>query len=364
MTLFPELDTPEVLLELSALERNIKRMADIAGAAKINLRPHVKTHKSPHIAKRQVAAGAVGITVAKLAEAELMAAHGLDDILIAYPLVGPHKLRRLAKLHQKTKLIVSTDSLECSKGLNRVAREKGKALDVYVEVDTGLGRCGHKPGQETVDLVKQMRPLTNIRIIGVMAHEGHAWSALDPTGREAILRETSEALADTARQLRNIGFPCTEVSIGATPTAFHVHAAEGATEMRPGTYIFNDVNVVTHGLVGTQDCAVTVLATVVGRPAKTRVILDVGSKTLSQDGAVGNDLSGFILDKKGWQLVSLTEEHGVVHVPQDETVTIGERVRIIPNHVCVVTNLADRFVTVRGREVVGTLKVEARGLTK
>lgn len=361
---FPELDTPEVLLDLHALERNIRRMAGIAKDAGLKLRPHIKTHKSSEIATLQIAAGANGITVAKLGEAEVMVEHGIDDILIAYPIVGERKLERLAYLHQKAKLIVSTDSVECAEGLHKVGKSTGKPVEVYIEVDTGLGRCGHKPGQETIDVVKQMQHLSGIRVIGVMTHEGHSWMATEPSEREKIIRETSLALADTAKELRALGFPCTEVSIGATPTAFHAQAAIGATEMRPGTYVFNDANVLKHGFIKQEDCAVTVLATVVGHPASNRVILDVGSKTLSQDGAIDNNLKGIIVNQPTWQLVKLTEEHAIVHVPENEHVIIGEHVRIIPNHVCVVTNLIDQFVTVRGNELVGTLKVEARGLTK
>jgi D-serine deaminase-like pyridoxal phosphate-dependent protein len=362
--LFPELDTPEVLLDLTAMERNITRMATIAKEAKLNLRPHTKTHKSPEIAKLQLKTGATGITVAKLGEAEVMVEHGIDDILIAYPLVGERKLERLATLHQKAKLIVSTDSVECAEGLHHIGERTGKPIDVYIEVDTGLGRCGHKPGQETVDIIKQMHHLSGIRIVGVMTHEGQSWLATEPEGRERILREVSSALADTAKELRVLGFPCTEVSIGATPTAFHVKAAIGATEMRPGTYIFNDTNVLRHGVIKQEDCAVTVLATVVGHPAKDRVILDVGSKTLSQDGAIDNDLKGMIINKPSWQLLKLTEEHAIVHVADNDKVVIGERVRIIPNHVCVVTNLVDKFVTLRGRDIVGTINIEARGRTQ
>ena len=209
-----------------------------------------------------------------------------------------------------------------------------------------------------------MRDLSGIRTRGVMTHEGHAWLTTEPFERERILRETSTALADTATQLRALGFPCFEVSIGSTPTAFHARAAIGATEMRPGTYVFNDVSVIKHGVVMLEDCAVTVLATVVGHPAKNRVILDVGSKTLSQDGAVTSDLKGLVLGKATWRLVKLTEEHAVVHVPENEAVVIGERVRLLPNHVCVVTNLVDQFVTVRGDKISGTLNIEARGHTK
>ncbi len=362
--LFPELDTPEVLLNLNALERNIQRMATIAKEAKLNLRPHTKTHKSPELAKLQIAAGASGITVAKLGEAEVMVTHGITDILIAYPLVGEKKLERLARLHQQAKLLVSTDSVECARGLHRIGKRTGKPLEVYIEVDTGLGRCGHQPGRETLELAKQMQPLSGIRIVGVMTHEGQSWLATEAHARERIVREVSSTLADTAKALRALGFACDTVSIGATPTAFHANTAIGATEMRPGTYVFNDANVLSHGVITLQDCAVTVLATVVGQPAKDRVILDVGSKTLSQDSAVDNNLKGIILDKPDWQLVKLTEEHAVVQVPENERINIGERVRIIPNHVCVVTNLVDQFVTLRDNKITGTLKVEARGRTQ
>jgi D-serine deaminase-like pyridoxal phosphate-dependent protein len=357
---YPDLDTPSVLLDLDRLEFNLGRMAGLARNANLTLRPHTKTHKSPVIAKMQLAAGATGITVAKLGEAEVMAAHGLADILIAFPLIGEHKMARLATLHQKATIMTSTDSLEVARALNQVGEQTGKPLSVYIEVDTGLGRCGTLPGEATVQWVRQLKELAGIRVTGVMTHEGHSWAATTFEEQKTILANTSQALAATAEALRREGFPCEVVSVGATPTAFHAEVAKGATEMRPGTYIFNDYFTLKTGNVTEKECAVTVLATIVGRPTATRVILDTGSKTLSQDGASSGEL-GYIIGKPGWKLVKLTEEHGLVQVPEGTEVKIGERLELIPNHVCVVTNLADAFVTKRGREIIGTLEVAARG---
>jgi D-serine deaminase-like pyridoxal phosphate-dependent protein len=361
--LYPDLDTPSVLLDLNKVEANIRRMAQIAREAGLKLRPHTKTHKSPEIARIQLNAGACGITVAKLGEAEVMADAGITDILIAFPLIGRQKLERLAALHRRAQIRTSTDSLEVALGLSRVGEEVGRPVPVYIEVDTGLARCGHKPGDETVALVRQMAGLSGIQVIGVMTHEGHAWSA-PGGGVEAAAAAAARELAETAAALRSLGFPCSEVSVGATPTAFYAHASRGATELRPGTYVFNDVSVVNGGFVTEQDCAVTVIAAIVGRPAANRVILDVGSKTLSQDGAAAGRPMGRILDRPDWRIAKLTEEHGIVQVPEDAAVTIGDRVEIIPNHVCVVTNLTDSFVTTRGGQVVGTLRVAGRGRTQ
>ena len=361
--LYPELDTPSVLLDMNAVEANIARMAALGKRAGVKLRPHTKTHKSPEIAKLQLAAGASGITVAKLGEAEVMAAAGIDDILIAFPLIGRHKLERLTTLHKQINITTSTDSFEVAEGLSRVGEAAGKPVSIYLEVDTGLGRCGVAPGRETGELARSVIDLKGISIVGVMTHEGHAWTTNSSEERVKIAQGAARLLADTAASLRAEGFPCAEASVGATPTSFHIDEAKGATEFRPGTYVFNDRNLLNMGYADETQCALTVLATIVGRPAPTRVILDTGSKTLSQDRA-GADAQMGRVKGHDWTLVKLTEEHGVVEVPANAEVTIGERLEIIPNHACVVTNLANQFVTVRAGRVEGTLQVAARGLTQ
>ncbi len=362
--LYPKLDTPSVLLKMDVVEANIARMAALGREAGVKLRPHTKTHKSPDLAKLQLSAGASGITVAKLGEAEVMAEAGIDNILIAFPLIGKQKLERLTALHRKIKVITSTDSFEVAEGLSRVGESIGQPVPVYLEVDTGLGRCGLTPGRETVEFARSLARLSGVRITGVMTHEGHAWktTAHDEHGR--IAKEAAKALAETAAALRAEGFPCHEVSVGATPTSFHIAQAAGATEFRPGTYAFSDRNLLSMGYAGENQCALTVLATTVGRPAPTRVILDTGSKTLSQDKISADPLMGRVIGQPDWKLISLSEEHGVVRVPADAEVTIGGRLELIPNHACVVTNLSDAFITVRGGQVQGELLVAARGLSR
>ncbi len=362
--LYPELDTPSVLLKIDVVEANIARMAALGREAGVKLRPHTKTHKSPEIAKLQLAAGASGITVAKLGEAEVMADAGIDDIVIAFPLIGRQKLERLAALHRKIKIITSADSFEVAEGLSRVGEAVGQPVPVYLEVDTGLGRCGLMPGRETTEFARSLAGLSGIRVTGLMTHEGHAWKTTAHEEHGRIAKEAAEALAETAAALRAEGFPCYEVSVGATPTSFHIDQVVGATEFRPGTYAFNDRNLLTMGYADEAACALTVLATIVGRPAPTRVILDTGSKTLSQDKISADPFMGRVTGHPDWTVTGLSEEHGIVQVPEGADIRIGERLELIPNHACVVTNLSDAFMTVRGGQVQGELAVAARGLSR
>lgn len=362
--LYREVDTPAVLVDLDRVEANVQRMAAIARSAGLKLRPHTKTHKSPEIARMQLTAGASGITVAKLGEAEVMVDHGITDILIAFPLIGAQKIERLAALHRRAEIRTSTDSVEVARAVSGAGEVVGRPVPIYIEVDTGLGRCGRRPGRETVELARQMANLKGIRIAGVMTHEGHAWPAGDPAQRRQVAAEAAAALAQTAAALRAEGFPCAEISVGSTPTAYAADACAGATEMRPGTYVFHDASSLRIGLVSEAECALTVLATVVGRPAPDRVILDAGSKTLTQDGSGGGRPMGHIVGHPDWTIARLTEEHGIVTVPADAAVSIGDRVAIIPNHVCPVINLHDEVVTLRGGRVAGTLRIAARGRTR
>lgn len=360
--LYPELDTPTVLVDLDVAEANLSRIAEAAKAKGVNVRPHIKTHKSVYFAHRQLAHGAVGIAVAKIGEADVMASGGITDILLAYPPIGPIKLRRLAEVMDRARVIVSIDSVEAAEGLSDLGRRLGKEIEVYVDIDTGLHRMGLPPGEPSAKLAQDIDRLPHLRVIGIMSHCGHVGRAQTPEELAAASRADAERLVETANLARQAGIGIEVVSPGSTPAALHHVQVEGVTEIRPGTYIFNDANCVGHGVATVDDCAVSVLATVVSRPAPDRVVVDSGSKTLTNDR--NGKIPGFGIVKGIDSIVvdSLSEEHGVLKLNDPSVpLKVGDRIEIIPNHVCPVINLCDDLVAHRGGELVGTIPVSARG---
>ncbi len=300
-----DLDTPSVIVDRDRLERNIAEMADLAREAGVALRPHIKTHKTPEIARRQLAAGAVGVTCAKIGEAEALADAGLTDFFIAHPLVTVAKARRLAALARRPGVEVATivDSPQGIAALSAVFAGEGGLLDVLVKVDTGLGRVGTPPGAPTVALARQIAAAPGLRFAGVCAHEGFSYSQPEPAARDAATRAGVAALVATARELAAAGLRCERVSVGSTPGARAAMTVPGVTEVRPGNYVFYDAMQVGLGVVPVARCALTVLATVVSHSARDRAVLDAGSKTLTSDkgvhGMAGAANYGTILGKEG-----------------------------------------------------------------
>ena len=360
-TLF-DVDTPALLVDTATLERNITAMAALAERNGKKLRPHIKTHKSPHIARLQLEAGAVGLTAAKLGEAEVMVEAGITDILIAYPLVGARKLRRLEALLGQADITVALDSVEVAAGLSELGVRLGRRLPVYVEVDTGLERLGQEGGEPSLELALEIAALDGIEVTGVMTHGGHVSSATDPAGVERLARAQAETLVETAELLRSHGLDIRHVSTGSTPAVAFEAVTPGVTELRPGTYVFNDSNTVDRWAARPEDCAAFVLATVVSRPAADRVVIDAGSKTLGADARVGGRSgAGIIPDLPDHEVVRLSEEHGVVSVPADSPLRIGNQLRVIPNHICPAVNLSDSLIAVRDGAVIDEWPVAARG---
>lgn len=363
---YPEIDTPAVLVDLDTLERNLERMATRARRAGVKLRPHTKTHRSAWLARRQLDLGATGITVAKLGEAEVMLSAGITDQLIAYPIVGEIKLRRLRAIADQATVIVSLDSRAVAEELATVGRRLGRPLAVYVDVDSGLGRCGLPPGRPTADLVLDVARLAGIEVVGLMTHAGHAYRARGAAELRRVAHEEAAALAETARLLERDDLRPLELSVGSTPTAHHLEdvvAIYGITEARPGTYVFNDANQIGLGVASEADCALAVLTTVVSRPAPDRAILDAGSKTLGADagGAGGYGRARGCPDAV---ITSLYEEHAVVRVPSSSPWRIGDRVEVIPSHSCIPPNLTDELFGTRRGEIVEAIRVDARGKSR
>lgn len=360
---YPALDTPSLLIDLDLLERNLAEMQQVADTAGVRLRPHTKTHKCPEIARMQLDAGASGITVAKLGEAEVMADAGIDDVLVAYPLVGEAKLARLRDLAERASVRVTTDSVEVAEALGRVGVDLGRDVPVLVEVDTGLHRVGRPPGAPTVELVKALGRVRGIEVLGLLTHAGHAYWCSSAEEVRALAEREGLDLVETAERCAAEGIPLREISVGSTPTARIVAGVAGVTEIRPGTYALNDVQQMRLGVATERTCAARVLATVVARPTDERFVLDAGTKAFTSDGADGPPFPGrgVVAGRPGLVLDFMNEEHAVGHRTGADDVKIGDRLEVVPLHVCSTVNMFDEAIGVRGGEVVRTLTIAGRG---
>lgn len=360
-----ELDTPALVVDLDIMETNLREMAAYCTLHGLGLRPHTKTHKIPAIAQLQIESGAHGITVAKLGEAELMARNGLDDTLIAYPIIGPAKLARLSELSQRARITVSTDSLTVAEGISRAAQAAGTKIGLLAELDAGLHRCGVQSTDELVALAQAMTRLPSVDFLGFMFFPGQI--RVSPPEQLPVLEGIDARLREAQDKLLRSGVEVKVVSGGSTPTARQSHHMKTVTEIRPGTYVFNDMNTATIGVTDIAHCALTVHATVVSTAVKGRAVIDGGSKTFSSDllrGGAGRGF-GYLLEDPGVVLESMSEEHGHLNVEAaSHPLKIGDRLRFIPNHVCTTVNMHNEIWGARGDEVVEHWIVEGRGLVK
>jgi D-serine deaminase-like pyridoxal phosphate-dependent protein len=357
-------DTPALLVDLDRLDANIAAMAEHARAGGVALRPHFKTHKSVAIARRQLDAGAAGITVATLDEAEALIDGGVEaPILVAFQIVAAPKLERAVRLAGRVPLTLAIDSPEGAARLAVAADAAGIVLDVWIEVDSGLHRAGVVP-TDAPTLAASVVGLPSLRLSGMFTHAGQSYAARDAAEVAAIAADEAAAVVEAAAATRAAGIPVETVSAGSTPTARFLDASSGITEIRPGTYVFYDALQVALGSTTADRCALSVAATVVSRPAPDRAVTDAGSKTLGLDkGAHSSDLLGDygrLIEADG-VVARLSEEHGVLRVPADSPLAVGDRVRILPNHVCSVTNLGRRFYGVRGDVVRDIIEIDAAG---
>lgn len=359
-----DLETPAVVIDLDRLERNLRRTNEIAAQAGVKLRPHIKTHKSVWIAKRQLELGACGITVAKLGEAEVMADAGIRDILVAYPIVGRSKLARLASLMEKAKIIVSTDSIEAASGLSGLGQSLGVRIPLYLDVNSGLNRCGREPGAESAELALRIGELPGVDLVGLMTHAGHVYGKPAAEGCREVAHAEAQALLMTQEQLRLRGMKVREISVGSTPTSKFAAELQGITEIRPGAYAFGDGSQLYPGTITEAECAMRVYATVVSTPRPGTVIIDAGSKTLTTDISQHRPGYGYLPEHPSAVIERLSEEHGIVRTSVDCPLRIGDVVSIIPNHCCTVTNLHDQLLGVRNGSVERSIPVDARGKIK
>jgi D-serine deaminase-like pyridoxal phosphate-dependent protein len=357
-----EIDTPALLVDLDILERNLGRVAGYAKEHGLRLRPHTKTHKSVHIARLQLQSGAVGLTVAKVSEAEVMLGAGPADLLVAFPIVGHAKLQRLTEVARRARVTVALDSAFAAHQLSDAARAAQVEIGVLAEVDVGLGRVGVSPGEPLLQLAQSIANLPHLRFEGVTFYPGHIKS-LDEAGLHA-LAQMSELVQSILADFRRAGIEVRIVSGGSTPTLFHSHEIAGLTEIRPGTYVFNDLNTVRSGGCCMEDCAASILATVVSTARPSQMILDGGSKTFSSDRPVNSaDVTfGHITEAPGARFHKMNEEHGFVDLTRAEReFAVGDRVHVIPNHICVAVNLHDKVYGIRGGNVEQVWTVDGRG---
>ncbi len=363
-----ELPTPQVLIDQKRARANIARVQKLATDSRKRLRPHAKTHKSPIVARWQIDAGAAGICCAKVGEAEVFVAAGLTDIRLPYP-VNPSNAARVLALLDRATISIIVDHVDVARGWSDAMQRAGRTLDVLIKVDVGFHRCGIDPAGDAMGFVQTIASMPGLRLRGLLSHAGHGYSAASEDELAAIARDDAAILTDLRARAATSGIALDEISVGATPTLrFSAHEAE-PTELRPGNYVYFDRTQIALGSATLTDCALAVLATVVSAPAPDRIILDCGSKTLTTDQARGiTKASGFGLVLRGdgtaddaLSVERLSEEHATVRVSGRTHLKPGDRVRVVPNHSCVVSNLVDVVRLVDGDEVVDTIPVAARG---
>jgi D-serine deaminase-like pyridoxal phosphate-dependent protein len=357
-----QLDTPSVLVDLDILESNLQKMEEYCANTGMALRPHIKTHKIPELAHMQIAHGAIGITAAKPSEAAIMAAGGLDDIFVAYPIISKQKADALLALSESARLSVSVDSLEAAECLAQSSDARRYDLPILVEIDTGFGRCGVGSAQAAVDLALKIEKLQGAHFGGLMFYPGHMMVPLEK--QNELLPTVNAAVESAYEAMIKAGLDVRVVSGGSTPMAYRSQEFSHLTEIRPGMYLLNDRNLVRGGFATMEECALTVLTTVVSNAVSNRVILDGGSKTFSSDRLLTGDHHGHgvVVEDPDAVFFGLSEEHGHLDVTSsDHTYRLGDRLRILPNHVCTTINMHDTIYGVRGDNVEKVWKVAARG---
>ena len=351
-----EIDTPALLIDLDVFEANIRTMADFFKTVNAELRPHAKTHKTPIIAHKQLEAGAIGITCAKLGEAEAMVHAGIRDVLIANQVVGSQKIARLINLSKNSEIMVAVDDTDNVDQLSAAAEAKGVTLRVLIEVSTGMGRCGAMPGEPTLTLAQHILKSKGLKFEGLMGYEGHTVARPDLIERKIETGKAVELLIDSKHFLEDNGIAVGIMSGGGTGT----HAITGSypemTEIQAGSYVFMDSTY--HNVEGVGErfpCSLTLLTTVVSRPEPTRVIVDSGMKVLTKEFGIPQPLA------EGLEMRGLSEEHGTMDAEPSVDLKPGDKVEILPSHCCTTVNLHDRYYGVRNGIVESVWEIAARG---
>jgi D-serine deaminase-like pyridoxal phosphate-dependent protein len=345
-----ELETPTPVIDIDVVEANLRKWQERCDALGIANRPHIKTHKLAGVAKFQVALGAKGITVQKVGEAEVMADAGITDMLLTFNIVGASKLKRLAAVAKRVDLSVVADHSVVVEGLGTAGLEAGRDISVLVECDTGGRRNGVQSPEATAELARVIDATDGVSYGGLMTYT-----------RPGTRLQAQAFFSEAAALAKKAGLETKVTSTGGSPEMWSDEGLEGMSEYRAGTYAYFDRSLVERGTCTWDDCALRVLTTIVSRPTDERALIDAGSKALTMD-LLGHEGYGVVRSLGGAQVYDLNEEHGYLDISKvDQKPSIGDLVFVTPNHVCPVTNLYDRVVFVRGDDVLGAVKVDARG---
>ncbi|HEY7116944.1 MAG TPA: alanine racemase [Tepidisphaeraceae bacterium] len=356
-----DLPTPALVIDAPTVRRNLKRLADYARQHGVKLRPHTKTHKSIHLARMQMELGATGLTVAKAGEAQVMA-QAADDILVAYPAIGVGRAETLARLARDKTIRVGIDSTTAADWLAEAARQAGSNIGILVDIDVGLHRTGVQTPREALDLAQYVSKIKGLRLNGIMFYPGHVKDESPDSIRQ--VEEVETKLAEAIGLWREAGLEARIVSGGSTPTAYQSHRLPSMTEARPGTYPFHDMNGVHGGYAKLDDCAARIVCTVVSTAVPGQFVIDAGTKTLTSDkcGPAPDSGHGYVVEYPRAKIAKLTEEHGVVDCREsDGRPKVGERVTVIPNHICPCVNLQDQIWWCEEGEAPRAIPVDARG---
>lgn len=352
-----EIDTPALLIDLDMMDANIAAMADFFDKVDARLRPHVKTHKSPIIAHKQIDYGAMGVTCAKLGEAEVMVNAGIKDVLIANQIVGRTKIARLVNLAKHGFLMVAVDNAENVADLAAAAAAKDVNLWALVEVDIGMERCGVPPGKPALELAQQVVKSDGLRFAGLMGYEGHAVMITDKEERRKVANSSIDMLVKTKELLNKNGINVEIMSGGGTGTYDITGSRWEMREIQAGSYVFMDAKYSTvSGLSEKFGYALTILTTVISRPEPDLIITDAGMKVMTKEFGIPQPIN---ID--GLEQVSLSEEHGKLIAHKDTVLKVGDKIELLPTHGCTTINLHDNYYAVRDGKLEAVWKVEARG---
>jgi len=352
-----DIDTPALLIDLDVMEANIAAMADYFNSVNADLRPHLKTHKSVTIAHKQIEAGAIGITCAKLGEAEVLVNAGIKDILIANQIVGQLKIARLVNLAKHADMMTAVDNPENAKEISAAAQAKGVTIRVIIEVDVGMGRCGVRSKEEALELARQIKELHSLKFMGLMGFEGGVVEMADRAGRTRRAVACIDVLAETKKFLEENGISVEIMSGGGSGTYDITGVRPEMTEIQAGTYVFMDGKYsAVEGMQKRFKCALTVLVTVISRPDSKTLCTDGGRKSISKDFGIPQPFNIDGLEQKG-----LSEEHGNCVVHKELDLKIGDKIEILPSHACTTVNLHDKYYAVRKGKLEGIWDVSARG---
>lgn len=364
MKLF-ELDTPSLIIDKNIMLSNIKFMQEIANRNKIKLRPHTKTHKMPKIAKIQINHGACGIAVAKIGEAEVMASNKIDDIFIANEIIGETKFKRLAILAKTNNISFGIDNIEQIQQAQKVFEKYNTFANVLIEIEVGENRSGVIEREHFIQLLNEIKKNKNIKFKGIFSHDGNSYNAQSIDQCISIAIEAQKRTLDFASIAQKNNMKCEVVSYGSTPTLFNqAPIIEGITEIRPGTYIFMDASQ-ANAINDISHCAVKVLSSIISKPTKERVILDVGAKGLTMQrrnqGICSTQGNGTIYNFKNTYIDKVFDEHAIINNEKfSNNVDVGDKVLIIPVHVCPVCNLYEKAYLIEGDNIVDEIEVSCR----